>query len=170
MYKVELEFEHENHKCVVIFTDMGHYCGYVAVEQKSPLYGIKYNEDLKKPELLKELNQTTIGKRGVLPVFCWDGKETTPEILFNVHGGITFSRKNNDYPIKNNNLWWFGFDCAHAGDKKDLTKLKKYFPKEHEKIINSLYFFTSGKVRTKNYVEKECRNLAEQIACVESTY
>ena len=32
-----------------------------------------------------------------------------------VHGGLTYS--GNLIHIVNNDLWWFGFDCAHASDK-----------------------------------------------------
>ena len=165
--QIEAIFTHENHLCVVIFSRMGHRCGYVAVEKDSPLYKISYHENLNKPELLSELKQAKIDKRGLLSVFCWNGESTSPEILFNVHGGITYSG-GNCYPItRSRQLWWFGFDCAHYDDRKDLDKYYEYFKKKPESYISIM---NSGVIRTEEYVAQECKNLAEQIACVESIY
>jgi hypothetical protein len=167
MYKIEKIFKHEKLTCVVIFTANGHRCGYVAVEKTSPLFGINYMDDLNKPELLKELNQTEIGKRGLITLFCWDGKKVTPEILFNIHGGITYANGNSCYPItRPRPLWWFGFDCAHFGDRKDKYNQRKYFPKV--KIDD--FMFSEEVIRDQDYVIHECKNLAEQIRCVESVY
>jgi len=33
-----------------------------------------------------------------------------------VHGSLTFSSRGGQRYWKGKNLWWFGFDCAHAGD------------------------------------------------------
>lgn len=30
------------------------------------------------------------------------------------HGGLTFAGKH--WPLEIKDVWWFGFDCAHAGD------------------------------------------------------
>ena len=166
MYKIESIFKHKELDCVIIFTLSGHRCGYVGVTKDSPLFNISYGEDLKKPELLKELKQTKLDKRGIIPLFCWDREKVTPEILFNVHGGITYSDKG-CYPItRSYEIWWFGFDCAHLNDVKDKQAFASYFP---DKEL-SIYSFTSGSIRTHEYVKQECKNLAEQILCVESTY
>ena len=45
---IEKSFIHSNKQCLVIFTNMGHRCGYVAVEKDSPLYGIDYNDVIRK--------------------------------------------------------------------------------------------------------------------------
>ena len=58
---------------------------------------------------------------------------------FEVHGGVTFTGKNND----EDNLWWIGFDCNHYGDGNNLCV---EFP-----------------VRSLEFVEEECENLARQI-------
>ncbi len=166
-YIIESHFEYKELKCVVTFSDLGSRCGYVGVSKKSPLFGIDYHSDLKKPELLKELKQTEIGKRGIIACFCWDGKKTSPEMLFNVHGGLTYSGKG-VYPVTTREqTWWFGFDCAHLNDKKDISLATKLFPDFNPGAIS---MFDSGVIRTKDYVEQECRNLAEQILCVESIY
>ena len=49
-YIVEKEFNHNGLKCVVIFSNMGHRCGYVGVPKWHPLYGKDYMDylDIKK--------------------------------------------------------------------------------------------------------------------------
>ena len=171
-YVVEKTFKHEGLECAILFCSMGHRCGYVAVEKDSPLFGIDYSDDLKRPELLKELKQTNIGKRGIIPVLCWDGKSVSPEILFNVHGGLTYSGKG-CYPVtRPKELWWFGFDCAHVDDAKDLQGIMNNFPEKQWKnsYIFSPEYTNYGTVKTLPYVEQECKNLAEQIRCIESVY
>ncbi|MCP3924870.1 MAG: hypothetical protein GY714_20010 [Desulfobacterales bacterium] len=172
-YIVENAFIHEGLECTIIFSSMGHRCGYVGVKKDSPLFRVSQLDDLKKPELLKELKQAAIGKRGMIPLFCWDGKETTPSVLFNVHGGITFADGNSCYPItRPYPLWWFGFDCAHYDDAKDWDFVKEVFDESlwMDSYETSKKYSTGGVIRTLDYVEKECQSLAEQIRCVESTY
>lgn len=172
-YILENVFTHEGLDCAVTFNAIGHRCGYVGVKEDSPLFSIRYSDDLKKPELLKELKQSQIGKRGVMPVVCWDGETTSLDILFNVHGGITFSNGNSCFPItRPYPLWWFGFDCAHCDDAKDWEFVKETFD---ESLWKSSYeidtqYSVGGIIRTLDYVKRECQNLAEQIRCVESTY
>ena len=40
------------------------------------------------------------------------------DVPVDVHGGLTFAERSDDkYPVKTKeNLWWFGYDCAHSGD------------------------------------------------------
>lgn len=171
---LEASFQHEGLDCAVVFTKMGHRCGYVGVKKTSPLFKVNYSDNLKKPELLEELKQTTFGKRGVMELFCWDGERTSPSILFDVHGSITYSDGLGCWPVtRGYPLWWFGFDCAHYGDAKDWNTVAKYWGEGEE--IQKMYdidmeFYTGGIIRTKEYVIQECKNLAEQILCVESTY
>lgn len=132
MYKVEKEWEHLNLKCVVIATDMGYRCGYVAVGPDHPLYGMNYNDEV--PERLK------------------------------VHGGLTFSEGDSNYPIEGENLWWFGFDCAHSGDGKDLNLMSEKVKKFHKDNPQcSFLFLNGGPVRTLDYCVNECNSLAEQL-------
>lgn len=117
-YTVEKDYQYSGCRCVVIMTSMGHRCGYIGINKSHPLYGAHYS---KKSEILQSrlewLKNQEIGKRGIIPTFCWDGKSVSPEILFEVHGGITFSNggEKSEYPVESN-LWWFGFDCAHLDD------------------------------------------------------
>lgn len=55
-----------------------------------------------------------------------------------VHGGLTFAGK-----LAESNLWAFGFDAAHSGDK---TK-----------------YWLDGTFRDTEYMAKECERLAKQL-------
>ena len=69
-----------------------------------------------------------------------------------VHGGLTFSEADDDDKL----TWWFGFDCAHAGDISpelliSLIDIDRYTPDRTE-----VY-------RTWDYVENEVRELVRQL-------
>ena len=86
----------------------------------------------------------------------WHGKgydeiEPYPD----VHGGLTFAEA--DKPcdkVGEDDAWWLGFDCAHAGDAPDpaLPGYKDY----------GISLREYGAIRTTEYVEAECRSLCEQ--------
>lgn len=161
---IESDFLHNGLRCVVLFTEMGHRCGYVGVNQEHPLYEKGYTDSV--PTSLidkwKEVQNGTIGKRGIIDIFCCDSDNPRIGILFDVHGGITYSGNGkHDYPVKSN-LWFFGFDCAHCDDEKDIATMKLH------NIDTSLAekFPTYGIVRTKEYVEDECKSLAEQLSTI----
>lgn len=137
---VESDFMYEGLRCVVIFGTMGHRCGYVGLPKGHELYGKEYSDVCDKLE---------------------DG----------VHGGLTYAGGNTEYPVKSN-LWWLGFDCAHYGDGKDLELAKEYF-KDDEKLVRQIEMtmeienmyptFELENVRSKVYVEGECKSLVNQI-------
>jgi len=115
------------------------------------------------------LQNATIGKRSLISALCWDGKNVSPSILFDVHGGITYSGGTWKYPTRQiDPIWWFGFDCAHYGDGKDWEAIKKYFlPKEWRYLYEIEYaYFDHYSVKTKKYVEEECKFLADQLVYV----
>lgn len=164
-YTVEKEWISDGYICVVIMTDIGHRCGYVGIPTKHPLYGKDYHKDCRHLRTkAKELHNEAIGKRGIIPVFCWDGKEASPEIVFDVHGGLTFSsnklRRGDEYPIKRRGTWWFGYDCAHAGDAKDLSVVSPQLREIEER------YPTGGELRSLDYCITECESLARQLAAV----
>jgi len=128
-YTIDKDYIYNGLRCVIITAGHSdnHHCGYVGVSKESILYGIDYNEDaeiLQNPELLEKLKKSTPDKRGILSYAFWEGEKIQLQILFNVHGSLTFSDGGDkpNYPIESN-LWWFGFDCAHAGDTKDVCNL-----------------------------------------------
>lgn len=167
-YIVEREFEHAGYKCVVIFGRIGHRCGYVGIPENHPLYGKGYSEHL-------NIKKSDVGDRevsGVFPLFgaCIDKDERIRiEAYFQCHGGITYAGggKHSDYPIESD-LWWFGFDCGHAGDKADYEYAIKKFPKHREELeailrVHSMCPFDGEVIRTEEYVADECKKLAEQL-------
>ena len=137
-YIVETDFIHVGLRCVVILSSRGHRCGYVGISTDHPLYGVGYRQKIKN---IHELN----GK-------C-------PEDCFDVHGGITYSDGEKDYPVENNKLWWFGYDCGHAGDAPDPN----FMSEERRKYYNPL-FYEGGVIRTLDYCIGECKKLAEQLS------
>lgn len=66
-----------------------------------------------------------------------------------VHRGITYSGRLKPH-FSNSSYWWFGFDCAHAGDES--PGLTPY----------SIVSFR-GIYRDLTYVIKECESLADQL-------
>lgn len=90
------------------------------------------------------------------------------DIDVSVHGGLTFARPcqvserlNEEHlvchvpdPGEPDNVWWLGFDCAHAGD---------VCPRYREYGI-SLDIFEHGEYRDLSYVRTECQQLAQQLA------
>jgi len=172
MYRIESLFWHRGYKCVTIFTDMGHRCGYVAVGPEHPLFGIPYNQNLQSKELLQELQHSSIGKRGIIDVFCWNGEETRLSLLVNVHGGLTYSSSTptGRYPMLHiNEEWYFGFDCGHYMDAKESHLVEKYFSKDRADILRKYFSFNDGFVRSLEYVKEECISLADQLECIKDT-
>ena len=86
-----------------------------------------------------------------------------------IHGGVTFSGGNEDYPVETEDkLWWFGFDLGHYGDGKDIDLSFKYgildektygILKESENMFGS-----DSEVKSLEYCIDECKSLAEQLS------
>ena len=166
-YIVEKEFECNGLKCVVTFQRHGHRCGYVGIPKEHPLYGKDYSDHI-------EIRKVDIEDREVSGVFPLlgaildDDERVRIEAYFNCHGGVTYSGggEGSTYPIESD-LWWFGFDCAHCDDGKDLDLAMKLFPEHAQSIrmtkqIEDMYPVYNI-VRELDYVENECCELAEQL-------
>ena len=131
--------------------DCGHLCGYVGVSSGHPWYGKGYND--KVPWQNMENHKIDIDKMGTISCFCasihadFDNKLLAIVLILKAHGGITYANSKADYPTKHNKLWWFGFDCNHAGD---------YAPGSS----------SSGTYRDFDYVKNETEHLAEQLAAI----
>ena len=129
-------------ECAIRKNNLGALCGYVAVAPEHPLYGMHYSDCIKSPP--KQLIEREIhrSKIDILALFAAAIRDTPAEeecelsLLFDVHGGITYSGPS--VPgSKPDGLWWFGFDCAHAGD-----------------FVAGL--FPDGAVRDEEFVTREC--------------
>ena len=159
-YEVDRKWQAHGLTCAVVAIDMGHRCGYVGVPKSHPLYGKGYGDIM--PDVKKsDLGEEPIGDRGIMSVFCaaGDGEDVRLDLYFDVHGSLTYSGDGDKgYPIKAP-VWWFGFDCGHAGDNKDPGILKRF----HK---NNLYSWDdpNGVIWGEEYVVHQCEKLAEQLA------
>ena len=163
-----------DYKYVVIFSEQGHRCGYVAIKQSHPLFGFDFTRDIKSPELLQEIKSSTIGKKGIVDVMWWDGESTSLNLLINVHGGLTYSALGHktSYPtIQFDKVWWFGFDCGHYGDAEDLSAMQKHFPPYYKLLqeYDILTNFIGNSVKPKQYVINECLSMIQQLDCIKDT-
>ena len=78
--------------------------------------------------------------------------------ILECHGGVTYT-ESRLYGQEDENTWWVGFDCGHAWDGYDADTTWKYFRKD----ISDYKRIYDGEIRTREYVENECRSLVEQI-------
>jgi hypothetical protein len=127
--KVQWPDEATGLPCLIVRNQAGALCGYVGVPPDHPLHGDEYQK---------------------------------VESKFEVHGGLSFCgacEESSDPshgichipgPGEPDNVWWFGFDCAHAFD---LLPAKPYVGLRHKEIYRDL-----------DYVRKECASLARQLA------
>lgn len=171
---VEADFVSSGLRCVVIFGSLGHRCGYVGVPEGHFMFGKKYSDKFLDFE---DVKGDEVGKRGIIPIVCALDEHpvlVSPDIYFNVHGSLTYSGPGNGkdkagntvgYPVESE-LWWFGFDCAHYDDGVDIQQAFKYGLVRAQDITDNYAAYTGldGIVRSQEYVEHECRSLAEQIA------
>lgn len=171
-YLIEKIVTKDDYKYVVIFTDLGHRCGYVALKPSHPLFGFDYSQDIKSPELLQDIKSSTIGKKGIIDLFCWNGETTSLNLLIDVHGGLTYSSLGykTSYPTNQfDKVWWLGFDCGHYGDAKDMEMMQKVFPKSYKIILKYDLFASSGSIRTLEYVENECLSMIQRLDYIKDT-
>ena len=146
----------DNLKACCVFVPDSHRCGYVGVGSEHPLYGVEYQDsvDCLKGAYSEAMESEAENLRGPMISLMYamteEDERFSPELVFNVHGGITFSRSGAEggYPISED-LWWFGFDCAHCDDK-------------------TLYQdgVTLQDIRSLDYVSEECEKLAKQLVLI----
>jgi len=154
---IELEGQESGLDFQVVAQSVGHRCGYVRIPEGHPLFGLDYND--KAPGLTKsDLKHLEIGKRGPIALFieAMDDSDTVRvETLFDVHGSLTYADSRNG----EDGTWWLGFDCMHLGDAKDPDLMSA------ESLAHTYHspWDADAVVRSKDYVEAECRSLAKQI-------
>lgn len=137
--------------CLIVRGPSGALCGYVGVPPEHPWHGLDYGQHFDVPCADRESDS-----------YCY-GHGHRPDELVKVHGGLTFASSCAENapegygichvlaPGRPADVWWFGFDCAHAWDVSP-----KY---DHHFVDDETY-------RTVDYVEGECANLARQLAAV----
>jgi hypothetical protein len=113
-----------------------------------------------------------LGRKGALCGYVgvpkghpWHGKDHD-DIDADVHGGLTFAaacggkicHDEKIETVANADVWWLGFDCAHAGDfVPGLAQLKQLLDP-----LAGPRFFKNTTYKNFAYVEAECRSLAAQ--------
>lgn len=139
-------------RAVAILIHGMHRCGYVEIPKGHPLYGVDYNEETDALDF--DPDDILVGKKTAMlavtaTVGGTDGEiRRSPDIAFDVHGGLTYADSGeNGYPVESNG-WWFGFDCGHYGDGS---------------LNPTIAEFDEGPVRSEEYVVAECERLSEQI-------
>lgn len=114
-----------------------------------------------------EVTANNIGYRcgyvRIPPGHPWHGKDyDSVEPYPDVHGGLTFAEADTDCGKGGeDNAWWLGFDCAHAGDAPD-PELPGYYER-------GSFVLGHDVVRSTEYVEAECRNLIAQASTASGT-
>lgn len=147
------DFEHAGLACRIIRADStGALCGYVRIPEGHPLYGVEYSAPV--PESLAKAAQETllnsrIGKRGIVSLLTANLEAPRVEMLFDVHGSLTFSGELRGFPGSH----WYGFDCAHYHDLQPAFLERGYAEPDQA-------------YRDIAYVRRECRSLAEQLGRV----
>jgi hypothetical protein len=137
---------------LITFTPSGYRCGYVAIPSGHKLDFVKSEKRII-PGTKKEIDCYEYDAYGI-----------------NCHGGITFCDRNHglkdllEIPCYD---LWLGFDCAHAGDGKDMSLVKEYYG-ENEKLVlfyekHPEFLHSNDIVREFDYVEKECYSIIDQL-------
>jgi hypothetical protein len=114
----------------------GHWCGYVGVQPEHPLSG-----------------------------------KSDEEVNLEVHGGVNFASfcqeagKLGEHRVchtpregESDRVWWFGFDCAHAGDLIPTARRSWPSVPDYETYKNL------------EYVQRECARLAKQLHAAEASH
>lgn len=136
--KISWTDEATGRPCLIVRNAGGGLCGYVAVDPDHPLHGRDYE---------------------------------APDVA--VHGGLTYADRCQDgdteadgichvpAPGAPEDVWWFGFDCVHAGDQAPgmLASLQRAG-------IRNLDVYRHDVYRDVAYVVGEVESLARQLVSV----
>lgn len=133
---------YKDHEYLIVFTEAGHRCGYVALK---PEEHARVQKDSKYKDY--------------------------PDDMVNCHGGVTFYENTHSakklLPIPCDDFW-LGFDAAHCYDAPDPQAAKKYFGDNSEatrgaRFMESMAKLNDVKHRTFKYMESECFNIIDQL-------
>ncbi len=154
-YWTEREGSHAGLRFRCTACRVGHRCGYVEIPPGHPLHGLNY-QDAAPGVTWDDLRDEEVGKRGIVELLLADpSRPPTVLDLFDVHGSVTFAGTRDDAGD-----WWIGFDCGHGTDLRDASLIND--PASRKKWTN-LPTCPGAKMRDTNYVEHECKRLAQQI-------
>jgi hypothetical protein len=153
-------FKHRELYCAMARSMMvtGNWCGYVAIDKQHPFFGKGYGDSVVVKDLSKvKFNNNYLGLLNLDPDLAAAGVIDI-SLYINVHCGITWA---DDYcPCIDKEifpeLWWLGFDTAHAGDAWTF-----------QNVINDMTIpmnFSSDIYRDFQFTRWQTRKLAEQLA------
>ena len=95
------------------------------------------------------------GYVGVPEDHPWHGKGYD-DVDLDVHGGLTYADARDD-------LWWFGYDCAHLGDAADPDLMSdKYKTFSWSRALT----FGGDTIKTLDFCVNECESMAAQLGAV----
>lgn len=137
---------YKEYEYLVTFTDRGHRCGYVAIDQSHPFYSKNVGWD-NSPDVHVHGGVTFFNK-GTHIITCVLGKHSCEDL-------------------------WIGFDAMHNGDGRDYELVKKVFCSNAESISSINYIekidrespimIYEGYHKTKEYMVNECKKLIDQL-------
>ena len=152
----DFEFEHVGLLCRGHRSRLGAWAGYVRVSPGHPLFGVDYDDEAK---CLNDARDSMMEKplpdqpsMGLLLGVLSGNVKVSPGAILDVHGGITWANRASGGSTATEGEWWFGFDCSHLYD------LQPYIKRE----------FHEGVYRNQAYVEAQCRQLAEELAALQT--
>lgn len=168
--------------CILRAQVTGSLCGYVGVDQSHPAFELSYRglpseEDKVRHEAFRErLRIWGRGRDRDLDSFPPD--QMPPEVPVSgigdklwgagVHGGLTYAGRIGFGSRPNANLWWFGFDCAHAGDICPAMDALMRSISSPSEIAERRRIFRHDRYRTISYVMTECARLAAQLKAMDT--
>lgn len=138
-YNVEHDITDERgYRQVVIRMDRPyarHRCGYVGIPAGHPLHGKDYDAPSKfKLGEMQTQESNPVGTYFALCALSEGDEFAIISYAANVNGGITYADGSPTYPVDNDGLWWFGYDCAHIDDVDDGGKPLSFCIDECEKL------------------------------------
>lgn len=153
-----VEFEHAGFPCIIHRNDSGAWCGYVGVPPSHPLHGKSWSDGGYKNE-------------------NYDVYHSPPTDVLDVHGGITYANAcqgpicHKTKPGEPDDVWWFGFDCAHSGDFVPSSDDPESSSNRHMRKLypdwGPLNPPWPRVYRDQAYVTEETKNLANQLASLQ---
>jgi hypothetical protein len=150
----EKDWEYKGFKCALRRNHCGSWCGYVGISKEHPLYGLGYDDvsDVL-VAMLEAMKNKPVPKEpsfSLLISILGGEIHPTPANVIQVHGGITYAGDGKDL-FNNPDIWFFGFDCSHAGD---------YAP--NMPVLSAI---VSGNIyRDIDYATAEAEKMADQLA------
>lgn len=161
--------DYTGYRCAIVRNTRvtGTLCGYVGIPPEHPLHGKDWKHRIKLPEGGKSnfIVDTKLGPIDLMMEMFKDEEhpDSLPFSLYTrVHGGINYADADENYPSPNKGLWWFGFDCGHAGDYAPRIDALTARLMGHE--LGPKY---GEKYRDWAYVKAEVTGLAAQLKSLE---